>query len=165
MAKTLRKERQYQMHPRHSHGFRFLNPYVHVLDRSSGPKGNPLRNLGSIKMIYTEENRQAQSYPQRCYGLTYVTLPGLMGSHSRVIRFAPHDGAKFMSPRFHRGNCRGVFMCAAYIAVFVWSFRPLVDPGFRPGPAYDALLGLRRMSPFPDSVRTQIISIFQSLVQ
>jgi len=111
------------------------------------------------------KNRQAQSYPQRCYGLTYVTLPGLMGSHSRVIRFAPHDGAKFMSPRFHRGNCRGVFMCAAYIAVFVWSFRPLVDPGFRPGPAYDALPGLRRMSPFPDSARTQIISIFQSLVQ
>ena len=38
---------------------------------------------------------------------TNVGRKGQRGILLRVVRFAPHDGAKFMSPRFHRGKGKG----------------------------------------------------------
>jgi hypothetical protein len=38
--------------PTAQQGFRFLNPYVHVLDRRNGPKGNPLNVLLPIAMLW-----------------------------------------------------------------------------------------------------------------
>ena len=58
-----------------------------------------------------KEKFTIQIYPRHSHGLMNVGRKGQRRVLLRVIMFAPHDGAKFMSPRFNRGNCRGVPMC------------------------------------------------------
>ena len=65
-----------------THGTAMGSPNVGPQDR---PKWEYAPEFRAHSDDTYRKNRQAQSYPQRRYGLTYLTLTGLMGSHSRMI--------------------------------------------------------------------------------